>query len=100
MPEMHLRQPEFTFSAGGPFTKNKERIKKFKETGNWTYIYQNELDEACFQHDMSYRDFKDLSRRTFADKLLRDKAFNIARDAKYDGYQPGLASMVFKLFDK
>ena len=100
MPEMHLRQPEFTCSAGGPFTKNKERIKKFKETGNWTYIYQNELDEACFQHDMSYRDFKDLSRITFADKLLRDKAFNIARDAKYDGYQRGLASMVFKLFDK
>ena len=100
MPEMHLRQPEFTCSAGGPFTKNKERIKKFKETGNWTYIYQNELDEACFQHDMSYRDFKDLSRITFTDKLLRDKAFNIARDAKYDGYQRGLASMVFKLFDK
>ena len=60
----------------------------------------NELNEACFQHDMSYRDFKDLSRITFADKLLRDKAFNIARDAKYDGYQRGLASMVFKLFDK
>ena len=60
----------------------------------------NELNEACFQHDMSYRDFKDFSRRTFADKLFCDKAFNIARDAKYDGYQRGLASMVFKLFDK
>ena len=55
MPEMHLRQSEFTYGACGAFTKNKERIKKFKETGNWSYIYQNELDEACFQHNMSYR---------------------------------------------
>ena len=52
IPEMHLRQPEFTYSACGPFTKNKERIQKFKETGDSRYIYQNELDKACFQHDM------------------------------------------------
>ena len=80
--------------------KNKERIKKFKETGDSRYIYQNKLDKACFQHDMAYGDFKDLNRRTFADKVLRDKAFNIVKDPKYDGYQRGLASMVYKYFDK
>ena len=60
MPEMHLRQPQSTYSACGPFTKNKERIKKFKKTGDSRYIYRNELDKACFQHDMAYEDFKDL----------------------------------------
>ena len=100
MPEMHLRQPGFTYSACGPFTKNKERIQKFKETGDTKYIYRNELDKACFQHDMAYGDFKDLNRRTFADKVLRDKAFNIAKDPKYDGYQRRLASLVYKFSDK
>ena len=82
MPEMHLRQPGLTYSACGPFTKNKERIKKFKETEDSKYIYQSELDKACFQHDMAYGDFKDLNRRTIADKVLRDKAFNIAKNPK------------------
>ena len=100
MPEMHLKQPGFTYSACGPFTKNKERIQKFKETGDTSYIYKNELDKACFQHDMAYGDFKDLKRRTASDKILRDKAFNIAKNPKYDGYQRGLASMVYKFFDK
>ena len=100
MPEMHLKQPGFTYSACGPFTKNKERIQKFKETGDTSYIYKNELDKACFQHDMAYGDFKDLARRTASDKVLRDKAFNIAKNPKYDGYQRGLASMVYKFFDK
>ena len=63
-------------------------------------IYKNELDKACFQHDMAYGDFKDLTKRTAADKVLTDKAFNIAKDLKYDGYQRGLASMVYKFFDK
>ena len=79
MPEMHLKQPGFTYSDCGPFTKNKERIQKFKETGDTSYIYKNELDKACFQHDMAYGNFKDLKRRTFFDKVLRDKAFNIAK---------------------
>ena len=79
---MHLRQPGFTYSACGLFTKNKEKIKKFKETGDLRYIQQNELDKACFQHDMAYGDIKDLNRRTFADKVLHDKAFNIAKDPK------------------
>ena len=75
MPEMHLRHPGFTYSACGPFTNNKERIQKFKETGDTNYIYKNELDKACFQHDMAYGDFKDLAKRTAADKVLRNKAF-------------------------
>ena len=100
MPEMHLKQPGFTYSACGPFTKNKERIQKFKETGDTSYIYKNELDKACFQHDMAYGDFKDLARRTASDKFLRDKAFNIAKNRKYYGYQRGIASMVYIFFDK
>ena len=77
MPEMHLKQPWFTYSACGPFTKNKERIQKFKETGDASYIYKNELDKACFQHDTTHGDFKDLKRRTASDKVLRDKTFNM-----------------------
>ena len=93
MPEMHLRQRQFTYSACGPFTKHKQRIQKFKETGNTKY-------KACFAHDAAYSDSKDLRKRTVADKVLKDKAFNIAKDPKYDGYQRGLASMVYKFFDK
>ena len=89
MLEMHLKQPRFTYSACGPFTKNKERIQKFKETENTDYIYKNELDKACSQHDMAYGDFKDLTKRTVPDKVLRDKAFNIAKNPQYDGYQRG-----------
>ena len=72
--------------------KNKERIQKFKETGDASQIYKIELDKACFQHDMAYGGFKDLKRRTFPDKALRGKEFNIAKNSKYDGYQRGLAS--------
>ena len=100
MPETHLRQPGFTYSACGPFTKIKERMQKLKETGDSRYIYQNELDKACFQHDMAYGDFKVLIGRTTSDKILCDKAFNIAKNTKYDGYQRCLASMVYKFFDK
>ena len=91
---MHLKQPGFTYSACGPFTKNKERIEKFMQSGNTDFIYKNELDKACFQHDMTYGKSKDL------DKVLRDKAFKIASNPKYEGYQRGLASMVYKFFDK
>ena len=100
MPEMHLRQPQFVYSACGPFTKNKERIQKFEETWDTSYIYKTELDKECFQHDMAYGDFKDLAKRTATDKVLRDKAFKIVSDQKHDGYQRGLASMVYKFFDK
>ena len=74
MSGMYLKQPEFTYSACGPFTKNKERFQKFKEIGDTNYIYKNELDKACFRHDMAYGDFKDLARRAASDKVLSDKA--------------------------
>ena len=97
---MHLKQPGFTYSACRPFTKDKQRIPKFRETGDTNYIYKNKLDKACFQHDMAFGDFKDLARRKASDKVLRDKAFNIAKSPKYDGYQRGLASMVYKFLIK
>ena len=100
MPEMHLRQPQFVYSAYGTFTRHKERIKEFKRTGDTRYIYRNELDKACFQHDSAYADHKDLINRTKSDKALRDKAYYIASNPEYDGYQRGLASMVYKCFDK
>ena len=99
MLEMHLRQPQFVYSACGPFTKHKERIKEFKCTGDRRYIYRNELNKACFQHDSAYADHKNLINRTKADKVLKDKAYNIASNPEYDGYQRGLASMVYKFFD-
>ena len=100
MPEVHLKQPGFTYSACGPFTRNKERIEKFMQTGNTDFIYRNELDKTSFQHDMAYGKSKDLAKRTQSNKVLRDKTFKIANDPKYDGYQRGLASMVYKFFDK
>ena len=100
MTEMHLRQPRFVYSACGPFTGHKERIKEFKRTGDTSHIYRNELDKACFQHDSAYADHKDLINRTEEDKVLKDKAYDIASNSEYDGYQRGLASMVYKFFDK
>ena len=73
MSEMHLKQPEFTYSSCGPFTKNKQRIQKFMQTGDTNYIYKKELDKACFQHDMAYGKFKDLEKRTQPDKVLKTK---------------------------
>ena len=99
VPEMHLRQPGFTYSTCGPFTKHKERIKKSEQTGGTQYIYRNELDKACFQHDAAYPNNKDLLNRTRADKILRYKAYGIANNPQHDGYQRGLASMVYKFFD-
>ena len=100
MLEMHLKQPGFTYSACGAFTKTKERSRNLKQTGDASYISKNELDEACFQHDMAYGNFKDLARGTASDKVLRDIAFNIAKNPRYDGFQRGLASMVYQCFDK
>ena len=77
-----------------------QKIKKELRIDNTDFIYKNELDEACFQHDMAYGKLKDLVKRTQSDKVLRDKAFKIASDPKYDCYQRGLASMVYKFFDK
>ena len=93
---INLKQPQFTYNACGPFPKHEQRIQKFKETGDTNYIYKNELDKACFIHDTAYSDSKDLTKITVADKILKNKAFDIAKDPKYDGYQRGLASMVYK----
>ena len=100
MVEMHLKQLGFTYSACGPFTKNKERIEKFMQTGNTNFIYKNELDKACFQHDMDYGRTKNLVKRIQPDKVLKDKAFKIASSPKYDGYHRGLALTVDRFFDK
>ena len=100
MPEMHLKQCGFTYSACGPFTKNKEIIEKFMQTGNTDFIYKNKLDKVCVQHDMAYGKSKYLAKRTQSDKLLKNKSFKIESDPKYDGYQRGLASMIYKFFDK
>ena len=99
MPEMDLKQPGFTYSACGPFTKNKERIEKFIHAENTNIIDENELDKACYQQDMGYGKSKDLAKRTQSDKVLKDKAFKITSDPKYDVYQRGLASMVYNFFE-
>ena len=100
IPEMHLKQLGFTYSACGLFTRNKERIEKFMLTGNPDFIYRNELDKACFQYNTACGKSKDLAKRTQSDKVLRDKAFKITSNPKYDGYQRGFASAVYKFFDK
>ena len=100
MPKIHLRQPQFVYSACGPFTRHKGRIKKIKQTGDTRYIYRNELNKACFQDDSAYADHKDLINRTEADEVLKDKAYDIASNPECNGYQRGLPSMVYKFFDK
>ena len=80
--------------------KKQRKNPKIKETGDSRYIYQNQLGKVCFQDDMGYGDFKDLTRRRASDKILHDKAFNITKNPKYDGYQRGIASLVYKFFDK
>ena len=95
MPEMHLRHPEFACSACRPFTKNKELIQNIKETRDLRYIYQDELDKACFQHDITYRDFKGIPRNSDSDKVLSYKAFNVDKNLKYDGYQRCQTLMVY-----
>ena len=85
MPELHLKQPGFTYSACGPFTKYRERIKIFRETGNLEHLYRNELDKACFAHDAAYSGSNYLSKRTISDKILKDRYYEIARNRNYDG---------------
>ena len=78
--------------------KANKRIQKLKESRDSRYIYQNELDKACFQHAIAYEDFKGLHRRAAADKVIHYKSFNIAKNIKYDGYKRGLVTVVNKLF--
>ena len=97
---MHLKQPRFTYSTCGPFTKHCELIQKFREIGNLKYIYKNQLDKACFALDAAYSDSKELARKTISDNILKDRAYEIAINSKYDGYQRRLASMVHIFFEK
>ena len=79
MSELHLQQPGFTYSTCGPFTKHRERIQKFIETGNLKHLYGNELDKSCFAHNAAYSDSKDVAKRTISDKTLKDRAYEIKR---------------------
>ena len=97
---MHLKQPRFTYSTCGPFTKHCELIQKFREIGNLKYIYKNQLYKACFALDAAYSDSKELARKTISDNILKDRAYEIAINSKYDGYQRRLASMVHIFFEK
>ena len=81
-------------------TKHRERIQKFRETGHLKHLYRNELDKACFAHAVSYSDSKDLAKKIISDKILKDRAFVIARNRRYNGYQRTLASMVYKFSEK
>ena len=100
MPELHFTQPGLTYSACGLFTKYREWIQKSRDTGNLKHIYKNELDKTCFAHDETFAGSKELSKRTVSDKILKDRAYKIAINLKYNGYQRWLESMVFKFFDK
>ena len=100
IPGLHLKQPGFTYSACGPFTKHRERIQNVRETQNLKHLFRNELDKACFAHDAAHSDSKNLAKRTISDKILKDRAYKIARNHNSDGYQRALASMIYKSFDK
>ena len=101
IPETHLEDLKVgTYSACGPFTRHKDGINKFIQTGDTDYIYKNELGKACFAHDAADSDFKDIKNRTAADNILRDKSYNIAKDPKSYGSQRGLPSMIYKFFDR
>ena len=91
---------QFIIYLHGPFTKHRERIQKFKETGNLKHLYRNELDKASFTYDAAYSDSKDLGKRTISDQILKDRACEIVRNRGYYGYERALASMIYKIFDK
>ena len=76
MPELHLKQPEFTNSACGIFTKHCEKIPKFREIDNLKHFHRNELDKVCFTHDAGYCDSKDVAKITISDKILKDSLWN------------------------
>ena len=104
MPEMHLKQPRFTYSVCGPSQKTKNELRNLCNQEmqilftKMSLIKLIKLDQTCFQHDMAYGNSKDIAKRTQSDKALRDKASKIASDPEYDGYQRGLASVVYKFF--
>ena len=101
MPELHLVDPIVKkYSVCGAFTKHTKRIQNFMQDCKLSHIYKDNLDKACFQHDMTYNKYEDLKGRTQSDIVLKNKAFKIASDPKYNGYERALASMVWYFFDK
>ena len=100
MPELHLKQPGFTYSTCGPITKHCERIQKFRETDNLRHLHGNKVDKTCFAYNAPHSDSTDLAKRTISDKILRDRPYAIARNCNYGGHQRALASMVCEIFDK
>ena len=84
IPELLLKQPEFSYNACRPFKKHRERIQKFRETDNLKHLYRNELEKACFAHDVTYCNSKDLAKRTISEKIFKNRAYEIARNRKYD----------------
>ena len=100
VPELDLKHPGFTYSACGTFTKHRERIQEIRKTSNLNSLYRNELDKACFPFDTAYSESKDVANRATSDKTFKDRAYEIANNCGYDGYQRPLTSMVYKFFDK
>ena len=96
--ELHLKHPGVTYSTCGLFSKHRERIQKFKETGNLKHLHSYEL--ACFAHNGAYSNSKDLAKRTVSDNIMKDTAYGIGRNPKFDGYQRTLAGMIYKFFYK
>ena len=101
MSEMHLWDPKVKkYSACGPFTRHQQRINEFMKDGKLSHIAKNRLDAACFQHDSAYNKYKDSLNRKQSDIVLKNKALKIAIDRKVNGYQRGLAAMVYKFFNE
>ena len=101
MPELHLVDLIVKqYSACSPFTEHTKRVQDFLSTSKLDYIYKNDLDKACFQHDMAYNKYKDLEKRTQSDVVLKNKAFKIASNSRYNAYKRGLAGMSYKFFDE
>ena len=100
MPELHLKQLGFTYSACQPVTKHRKRIQIFRKTANLKHLQRNESGKACFAHDAAYSDSKGLAKRTISDNILKDKGYTIAGDCKHDKYKRALASMVCRFLIK
>ena len=100
MPKLHLKQQGFNYSFCGSFTNYCKRIQKFRETGNLKHLYKNELDKACFAHDETYSYSNNLRKISISDQILKDRAYKIAKDRDYNGYQKALGNVVYKFLEK
>ena len=100
MPQPHSKQTGFIYSVSRPFTKHHDKIQEFRETGNLKHLYRYELDKAYFAHDAAYFESKDLAKKTISVKILKNRAYELARNRKYDEYQRALASTVYKFVHK